>query len=220
MVAKPHLQIPHLQIHVWSDYVCPFCLIADELIERAISGRSDTDADVEVVHHASKLRPSPSPTPRPENPHPPEEIWQRAVYPMARHHQVPIRLPTVSPQPRTELAFRGARYAAERGRARAYHRRVLTAFFREDLDIGDRTVLTRLAEESGLDPAAYAASLDAPEYAAEHRRELAESARLAINVVPTIVIGTARIDGVATEDTIRQALDQASTTHTQPTPAI
>ncbi|MCF2435096.1 hypothetical protein LV779_12720 [Streptomyces thinghirensis] len=32
----------------------------------------------------------------------------------------------------------------------------MTAFFREGLDIGDRSVLVRLAEEAGLDPAAYA----------------------------------------------------------------
>ncbi|MGP3773449.1 DsbA family oxidoreductase [Streptomyces sp. SDT5-1] len=182
-----------IQLHLWSDYVCPFCLIADELVERAITGRTDVD----VVHHAHELSHGP--------PQPPE-IWQHAVYPMARHHRVPIRLPTVSPPPRTDSAFRGARYAARHGRSRAYHRRVLTAYFREDLDIGDRAVLARLAEESGLDPVAYAAALDEPEYAAEHRRELAESARMNLTVVPTIVIGSHRIDGVATEDAIRRAL--------------
>ncbi|MFD7298644.1 DsbA family protein [Streptomyces sp. NPDC059897] len=182
-----------IQIHLWSDYVCPFCLIADELIDRAITGRPD----VEVVHHAHELRHE-----GPDRP----EVWQHAVLPMARHHKVPIRLPTVSPPPRTELASRGARYAARHGRARAYHRRVLAAHFREDLDIGDRSVLTRLAEESGLDPAAYAAALDDQEYAAQHRRALAESARMKLTVVPTIVIGGHRIDGVATEDAIRRAL--------------
>ncbi|MFF1377432.1 DsbA family protein [Streptomyces sp. NPDC058308] len=193
------------QIHLWSDYVCPFCLIADELIERAITDRPD----VEVVHHAHELRRRPAPTLRPEDPYLPE-IWQRAVYPMASHHQVPMRLPTLSPQPRTELAFRGAQYAAEQGRADAYHRRVMTAFFREDLDIGDRVVLARLAEEAGLDPAAYAAALDEEEYAERHRQAVAESARMNITVVPTVVIGTRRIEGVATEGVIRRALYEAA----------
>lgn len=193
------------QIQVWSDYVCPFCLIADELIERAITDRSD----VEVVHHAHELRPHPRPTLRPEDPYLPD-IWHRAVYPMARRHEVSMRLPSISPQPYTHLAFRGAQYAAEQGRAEAYHRRMMTAFFRENLDIGNRTVLTRLAEETGLDPAAYTAALDDQTYAERHCEALAESARMNITVVPTIIIGARRIEGVATEGVIRRALDTAA----------
>ncbi|MPY64239.1 DsbA family oxidoreductase [Streptomyces spongiae] len=193
------------QIHVWSDYVCPFCLIADEVIERAITDRPH----VEVVHHAHELRPRPAPTLRPEDPYLPD-IWQRAVYPMARRHEVPMRLPTVSPQPYTEPAFRGAQYALEQGRGDVYHRRVMRAFFRENLDIGDPVILVRLAEEAGLAPAAYAAALDDEEYAERHRQALAESARMDITVVPTIIIGTRRIEGVADEGVIRRALDEAS----------
>lgn len=86
----------------------------------------------------------------------------------------------------------------------------MTAFFRENVDIGDRVVLARLAQEAGLDPAAYAAALDDEEYAERHRQALAESARMDITVVPTIVIGTRRIEGVATEGVISRALDEAS----------
>ncbi|MDF4254340.1 DsbA family protein [Streptomyces sp. WMMB303] len=193
------------RIHLWSDYVCPFCLIADEVIERAVRDRSD----IEVVHHPHELRPRPAPTLRPEDPYLPD-IWQRAVYPMARRHQVPMRLPNLSPQPYTESAFRGAQYAAEQGRAGAYHRRVQAAFFREDLDIGDRAVLARLAAETGLDPAGYTAALDDPEYAERHRRALAESARMQITVVPTLVIGDRRIEGVAAEGVISRALREAA----------
>ncbi|MGP3991270.1 DsbA family oxidoreductase [Streptomyces sp. 3N207] len=193
------------QIHVWSDYVCPFCLIADEVIERAITDRPD----VEVVHHAHELRPRPTPTLRPEDPYLPD-IWQRAVYPMARRHEVPMRLPTISPQPYTELAFRGAQYALEQNRADVYHRRVMTGFFRENLDIGDRVILARLAEEAGLDPAGYAAALDDQEYAERHRQALAESVRMDISVVPTIIIGARRIEGVAAEGVIRRAVHETS----------
>lgn len=193
------------QIHIWSDYVCPFCLIAEELIDRAVGDRSD----VEMVHHAHELRPHPTPTLRHEDPYLPD-IWQRAVYPMARRHEVPMTLPSISPQPYTDTAFRGAQYAADHGLAQDYHRRMMTSFFRDDLDIGDREVLARLAEEIGLDPQAYSAALDAPEYAQRHRQALAESARMDITVVPTIVIGARRIEGVATEGVIGRALAEAA----------
>ncbi|UAL31256.1 DsbA family protein [Nocardioides rotundus] len=193
------------QIHVWSDYVCPFCLIAEELIDRAIGDRGD----VEVVHHPHELRPYPAPTLRPEDAYLPE-IWQRAVYPMAERFGVSMQLPTVSRQPYTELAFRGAQYAAEQDRAAAYHRRMLRAFFREDLDIGDRAVLSRLAEEVGLDPVAYDQALSDEGYAERHRRALAEAAEADITVVPTILIGSRRFEGVAAEGAIRRALDEAA----------
>lgn len=191
------------RVHVWSDYVCPFCLIADELIERAITNRPE----VEVVHHAHELRPQPAPMLRPEDPYLPD-IWQRAVYPMARRHDVPMGLPSISPQPHTGLAFRGARYAADHDRAGAYHRRLMTAFFREGLDIGNTEILAVLAQEVGLAPGAYREALESPTYANRYREALAESKRMRITVVPTLLIGDRRIEGVATEGVIRRALDE------------
>ncbi|WP_462418816.1 DsbA family oxidoreductase [Kytococcus sp. Marseille-QA3725] len=192
------------QVHIWSDYVCPFCLIADELIERAIAGRDD----VEVVHHPHELRPHPTPTLRPEDAYLPS-IWERAVYPMAHRYDVPMTLPTVSPQPYTALAFRGAQYAADHNLGHAYHRRMMRAFFVEDLDIGDRNVLTRLATEVGLDADAYRSALSDEQYTERHQLALAEATRMEIRVVPTIVIGERRIDGVADEGVLRRALDDA-----------
>lgn len=195
-----------VRVHIWSDYVCPFCLIVDELVARVAAGRPD----VEIAHHAHELRPYPARTLRPEDAYLPR-VWQSTVLPMARKLDVPMRLPTVSPQPYTELAFRGFRYAADRGAGAAYHRRMLTAFFRDDLDIGDRDVLTRLAADVGLDPADYAAALDDPGYARRHREALADAARRDITVVPTLVVGDRRLEGVVTESALRGALDEAAT---------
>lgn len=192
-----------MQIHLWSDYVCPFCLIADELIERAIADR----ADVEVVHHAHELRPCPTPTLRPEDAYLPD-IWARAVYPMAQRYHVPMTLPSISPQPYTATAFRGAQYAADHGAAHAYHRRVMTAFFRENRDIGDRNILADLAVDVGLDRVGYLDALDDDTYARRHQQALAESTAMRITVVPTIVVGRRRIEGVATEGVITRALDE------------
>lgn len=188
-------------IHVWSDYVCPFCLIADEVIERAIA---DMD-DVQVVHHPHELRPYPTPTLRPEAPYLPS-IWERAVYPMARRYGVPMELPRVSPQPYTAPAFRGAALAEETGKGAHYHRRVLTAFFREGLNIGDPDVLTRLARDVGIDGDTYRSALSDSRYKVRHDEALAHARALNISVVPTIIIGTRRLEGVASEDVIRRAV--------------
>lgn len=189
------------EIHIWSDYVCPFCLIADELIARVTA---DLD-DVRVIHHPHELRPYPVPTLRPEDPYLPE-VWQRSVYPMAEQYGVELRLPTISPQPYTAAAFRGFQFAVDQGLGNAYHDRLLRAFFVENLDIGRVEVLTELASDVGLDPHRYRAALDDPVYVQRHEHALAEAAELEIRVVPTIMIGQRRIDGVATEAVLRRAL--------------
>ncbi|WP_407691341.1 DsbA family oxidoreductase [Saccharopolyspora mangrovi] len=87
------------------------------------------------------------------------------------------------------MAFRGSYYAEDNGVGAAYYRRMLTAFFRENADLGDRTVLRDLATEVGLDPAKYDQALDASRYADRHARELQHSYDLGIQAVPTLFIG-------------------------------
>ena len=82
-----------------------------------------------------ELRPEPHPTLRPDGDYL-QRAWQQSVYPTAARMGVPIRLPEVSPQPHTHLAFEGYQYARERGRGNAYNDRVLEAFFVEGSDIG------------------------------------------------------------------------------------
>src|SRR4051812_1561753 len=97
-----------------------------------------------------ELRPYPTETLRPEGDYL-RRAWRRSVYPIARQMGVPIKLPAVSPQPHSHMAFKGFQYAQEHGRGNEYNHRVLEAFFVESRDIGDIGVLTKLAGEVGLD---------------------------------------------------------------------
>lgn len=54
---------------------------------------------------------------------------RQSVYPLARKMGVEIKLPSISPQPYTHLAFEGYQYAKEHGLANEYNDRVLRAFF-------------------------------------------------------------------------------------------
>src|SRR5690606_24479802 len=84
-------QFMSVSIRVWSDYVCPFCLLAEGPIHEATEG-----LDVTVEWMPFELRPHPTPTLRPEGDYL-QNIWARVVYPMARRMGVPIHLPDVSP---------------------------------------------------------------------------------------------------------------------------
>jgi predicted DsbA family dithiol-disulfide isomerase len=188
-------------VRVWSDYVCPFCMLAEGPLHEATR-----DLDVEIEWMPFELRPHPTPTLRPEDPYLPA-IWERAVYPMARRMGVDITLPTVSPQPYTRLAFEGYQYAAEHGRAAEYTPRVLRAFFQENRDIGRTEVLADIASELGLDGADFTAALTAGSYTAAHQDALRTAEAFRISVAPTIIIdGRHRIEGVPTVAQIRKAV--------------
>lgn len=81
------------KIRVWIDFVCPYCLLGEALIRAATDG-----LEVDVVWMPFELRPYPTPTLRLEDNYLPT-AWKHGVYPAAERLGVPIRLPTVSPQP-------------------------------------------------------------------------------------------------------------------------
>ncbi|HEV2634137.1 MAG TPA: DsbA family protein [Actinocrinis sp.] len=188
-------------IKVWSDYVCPFCMLAEGPLHEATH-----DLDVDIEWMPFELRPYPTPTLRPEDEYLPA-IWARSVYPMARRMGVSITLPTVSPQPYTRLAFEGHQYAAEHGKAAEYTPRVLRAFFQENRDIGRLDVLADIASELGLDQARFTGALTAGTYAETHRKALRIAEAYRVSVAPTILIGeNHRLEGVPTAVQIRKAV--------------
>ncbi|WMX45710.1 DsbA family oxidoreductase [Streptomyces roseicoloratus] len=191
-----------VKIRIWSDYVCPFCMLAEGPLEEAVEGLG---VDVEIEWKPFELRPHPHPTLRPEDEYLPA-IWQRAVYPMARRMGVDITLPTVSPQPYTRLAFEGYQYAAEQGKGAAYTARMFRAFFQEDLDLGQVDVVVRLAEEIGLDGETLRKALDDGTYTAAHQDALREAAAHSIRSVPTLLVGDTRIEGVPSVPQLRKAI--------------
>ncbi len=58
-----------------------------------------------------------------------QTAWKRSVYPLAERLGVEIKLPTVSPQPYTNLAFQGLEFAKDRGKGDAFNDAVFRAFF-------------------------------------------------------------------------------------------
>ncbi|MFD4016393.1 DsbA family oxidoreductase [Streptomyces sindenensis] len=200
-----------VKIKIWSDYVCPFCMLAEGPIEEAIK---DVGVEVDVEWMPFELRAHPQPTLRPEDEYLPA-VWERAVYPMARRLGVDITLPTVSPQPYTALAFEGYQYAAEHGLGDAYNQRMFRAFFQEDQDLGEVDVLAALAVGIGLDEAGFRAALADGTYRARHQEALREAAAHQVRSVPTLLVGDIRIEGVPRPAQLRKAILDARARQTE-----
>ncbi|WP_247237356.1 DsbA family protein [Telluribacter sp. SYSU D00476] len=194
-----------VKIKVYSDYVCPYCLLAKKPLDEAIQGK-----DVEVEWMPYELRPYPAETLRPEGDYL-QNTWRSSVYPLAEQLDVPIRLPRVSPQPHTHLAFEGYQYAREKGKGQEYNERMLKAFFQEELDIGDIEVLTRLAMEVGLDAEEYREALTSRKYKEAHQKALRHAYEEAnITAVPTLIIGSTVLRGLHARETIERVIKKES----------
>lgn len=89
-------------------------------------------------------------------------------------------------------AHRLAKFALEKGVDMTD--RLFDACFRDGLDLSDRSVLKRLAEEAGLDGGEAAAALESGAYADDVRRDEDEAARFGIRAVP--YFGVDRMYGI------------------------
>jgi predicted DsbA family dithiol-disulfide isomerase len=201
-----------LKVQVFSDYVCPYCFLAEGPLNQAVA---EMEGAVEVEWMPFELRPYPTPTLEPEGDYL-QSGWQQSVYPIAERMGVHIVLPRVSPQPYTRLAFEGAIEARNQGQADAYNHRMFAAFFQDELDIGNADVLSDCAAEIGLDKKNFRAALDDDLHRQECEQQLLFGRdKLAINSVPTFVIDNRLgIPGLVPKDALvsvfREQLDAAA----------
>lgn len=191
------------QVTIYSDYVCPFCYLGERILEDV--RRENPALNIQVEWMPFELRPYPTPTLRPEDAYLPR-VWEQSVYPMARQLGVDIKLPTVSPQPHTHLAFEGFQFAKEKGKGEAYTLRMFEAFFKEDKDIGDKGVLSRLAAEVGLYATEFREALDQRSYKEAHSKALEGVYRLGIQAVPTFKIGGDYYQGVIRKEQLAKII--------------
>ena len=153
-----------------------------------------------------ELRPYPAPTLRPEERYL-QTAWRNSVYPLAARMGVEMRLPAVSPQPYTRLAFEGLEFAKERGAGEEYNSAVMRAFFQRSEDIGNPDVLVRLAAGAGLDPDGFRNAIHDKTYSARVGGLLREAnEKIRVTGVPLFLIGEERLSGVQSREALEAAI--------------
>ena len=130
-------------LEIFSDYVCPFCRLAEPALRQVLA----EDDAVDAIWRSFELRPTTRPAldPNAEYLH---RVWDSSVYPLAETLGVTMKLPPV--QPRTRRTHEAAHWARSLGRFDDYHREILTAFFERGEDIGEIGVLVSLADALGM----------------------------------------------------------------------
>lgn len=169
-------------LHIWSDYVCPFCYLELPVIEAL---KSEYGVHLNVEWRAFELRPEPVATLDPKGEYL-RNAWAEHVYPMAEARGMKLRLPPV--QPRSRLAFEAERFARDHGLGDKMHQSLFQAFFEHGRDIGKVSVLTSIGRAIGLNATRLRFALENGDYTDAVRADRKEAERLGIRGVPGMLL--------------------------------
>ena len=146
-----------MEILFITDYVCPYCLVAKVALENALEA---TGIQANITYQPHELTPEPRERVDTWN-DPRRRAGYKVLEEPCRKLDLPMKLPPhVIPRPYTRLAFEGWYFACDHGKGDAYADAMYRAYFMEELDIGDMTVLASIAARLGLDEAAFTAALE------------------------------------------------------------
>ena len=144
-----------IKIDVWTDVVCPWCLIGSARLDQAIAGLPE-DVSVEVENHPFYLDPNTPPEGydvgemlSKKYGREPREIWSRAEE-QARLAGIDLDL---SQQPRTfptQKAHTVVRLAKPKGTQHELANAIAAAYFLEHRQVNDDNVLADIAAEHGF----------------------------------------------------------------------
>ena len=183
-----------IRLDIFSDPVCPWCLIGKAHLDRAMESRPEHP--FQVQWHPFQLNPE---MPKEGVGHVDylaakfgsREKAVQAMLQVAEHAKAggaEIDMEKVTRLPNTLDAHRLIHWAGIEGRQTAMVARLFKAHWREGADIGDAATLARLAGEVGMDAAAVARLLVTDADADDIRARDMDARQKGVNAVPTFLI--------------------------------
>jgi len=179
--------MPPLTIHIFFDYVCPWCYVTELALERL------------AERYPIALIPKSFP------------LWAEGLSHLPPEENDALRLRTHAADAHAITAARewlgvegmslgpwgvatldahtGAKFAAARGRLREYQQTLFRAQFHRELRLDSRQTLSLLAAEAGLPPDDFLSALDSDEYRRAVLIDQAQAVQLGVTGVPALVIG-------------------------------
>lgn len=183
-----------IRLDIFSDPVCPWCLIGKAYLDRALESRPDHPFRIEW--HPFQLNPDMPRGGVDQVEYLAQKFGgkQRAIAAMmqvaeqAKRAGAEIALEKVTRLPNTLDAHRLIHWAGIEGRQTAMVARLFRAHWRDGGDIGDHATLARLAAEVGMDAGAVARLLASDADADDIAARDMDARRKGVSAVPTFLI--------------------------------
>ena len=204
-------------LDIFSDPVCPWCLIGKAQLDRALEARPDHPFTIRW--HPFQL-----------NPDLPREGADRRAYleakfggkdravqvyarvmEAAERAGVTINLDRIDRQPNTLDAHRLIHWAGIEGRQSLVKDALLRAYFRDGRDIGDHATLAAIAGEAGMDAGAVARLLSGDADRDDIAARDADARARGVRAVPTFLVdGRYVLEGAQPTDLWLKAIDEVA----------
>ena len=208
-----------MEIHIWSDVVCPWCYLGKRRFERALATFDHRDA-VRVAHRSFQLDPS---KPRHETSN--RRAMLKAKYHlsdgqvlemdgkmerMAAAEGLPFHLTDAGTTGNTLDAHQLLHLAKDRAVQDVVLERLYRAYFTEQRSLFDRDSLVELGADAGLDPTEARQVLEHDSYVDAVTADVNEARSLGVSGVPFFVIaGRYGVSGAQSTDVFSEALARA-----------
>lgn len=205
-----------LTIEITSDFICPWCLVADTRLKKAIAKLAPV-TDIQQIWYPYEL-----------NPTMPEAGMDRKTYrsmkfgswaysqqldtqtiQATKDDGINFRYDLMSKTPNTLKAHRLTWLAATSNKATEMATRIFNAYFTEGKDITDISTLAKLAADVGMDEQQIKDFLHTDVGVTEVRELEKQAASRGIRSVPTIKIGREIIIGGQPVEVFMAALHKA-----------
>ena len=212
-----------MDIHVWSDIVCPWCYLGKRRFEHALA-LFDHREDVHVTHRSFQLDPS-----RPRHETTNRRSMLKAKYQLTddKVHEMDARMERLAEIEGLEYhltdegltgntldAHQLLQLGKERGIQDAVIERLYRAYFTEQRSVFDRDSLVALAGESGLDEADARDVLQRDGYVSAVEADVREARSLGVTGVPFFVLnGRYGVSGAQATEVFAEALAHAWDEH-------
>lgn len=201
-------------LRLYSDFVCPFCFVAEE----GTVPRLRDEFDLTVDWRGFPLHPS-----TPVGGMPLTALFPASRIPAVKEHmrQFSARFgvtrivhPDRLPNTRRVLAM--AEYARAQGKLDEFRRAGMEAHWRFQKNLEDDADLRAIAEGVGLDGAAAVAAADDPRWKAQVEARIAEAQELGVTGIPTFFIGDLKVVGCQPYEVLQAAAEQAGAKRREP----
>jgi predicted DsbA family dithiol-disulfide isomerase len=211
-----------MQIEIWSDVVCPWCLIGKHRFDTALArfrAANPEGPEVTVAYRAYQLDPrAPAGTTTSAmegyarkfgGPEAAQRIVDHLTS-VAQSDGLELRLDRAQ-RANTVLAHRALWMAGQQstGHQATLKQLLMNAYFVDGHNVGDPDVVARLAGEAGLDATAVRQALDGDVGRTEVAEQLAQAVELGITGVPTYVFnGQWSVPGAQDIETFVRVLER------------
>lgn len=192
-------------VTVYSDYICPFCLIGKDRVDKL-----EKEFDMDIEWRGFEIHPE---TPREGSTIDDLnidksyiEMMRSNVMKLADEVRLNIKFP--SKISNSKLALEISEYAREKGKFREFHSAIFKAYWQEDRDIGNMEFLFELTKKVGLDVKKLKEYIEDGSAKKKLSGYLDEIMRYKITGVPTFIIGDKIIVGVQPYEVLKKALEE------------